>query len=132
MNAFEFSVWTYNESIMHLGDIADRSRDAEHRASTLEHIARLEAEKRHLIDGWNAGHYFSAIDKNGELLHVYGTLEDAIENAETRSQIAAIEEIGGNWDTYRKCGFCYEWTPETELDEDDICTYCLQAIKSHR
>ena len=60
----------------------------------------------------------------------HDTLENAIEFAETHN-ITTISEIGGNWDEWEKCWFCGEWFPVSDLNTNNECFQCEQAIKSH-
>lgn len=60
----------------------------------------------------------------------HNTLEEAITFADAH-EITIICEMGGNWDEFEKCEFCGEWFTSEELNEEKLCFYCEQAIKSH-
>ena len=76
--------------------------------------------------------YFTTYEDNDQIIALHETFEDALEYIEKTSAAPnRIEEIGGSWDVFKKCNFCGEWTPTTELNDEHICTYCEQAIKSH-
>lgn len=60
----------------------------------------------------------------------HDTLEEAIERANEYG-LDEIEENGGNWETWRRCWFCGEFFPESDLNEEGECLFCEQAIKSH-
>lgn len=59
----------------------------------------------------------------------HDTLESAIDWAESHD-IEVIQEVGGSWDQYKKCWFCGEWFPTSEL-KDDTCSRCEMAIWAH-
>ena len=60
----------------------------------------------------------------------FDRFEDAEEWANAHG-IESIEEIGGNWDVYKKCWFCEEWFPASELNEKGNCARCVRAITYH-
>lgn len=61
----------------------------------------------------------------------HATLEEAIEFAEANG-IDLICEIGGAYDEYEKCGFCDEWMPSQDLDENGWCEHCNWYTKHGR
>lgn len=63
-------------------------------------------------------------------LTAHDTLESAIEFAEAHN-ITTIYEIGGNHEEFEKCSFCGEWFPLSDLNINNECFQCEQAIKSH-
>lgn len=71
-------------------------------------------------------YYETTHNDGGEfpLTVAHETLEEAIEYAETHG-IDTINEIGGAWDDWQKCGFCGEWFPSQDLDEDGWCEHCI-------
>lgn len=59
----------------------------------------------------------------------FDTIEEAIEFAD-KNDLCIIEEIGGSYDTFKKCGFCGEWVDEHELRKSWACERCRLAIGS--
>lgn len=49
MTEKQFKLWQINQTILHLGDIAERCKDEEYKRATLNEISRLEDEKQRLI-----------------------------------------------------------------------------------
>lgn len=37
---------------------------------------------------------------------------------------------GDDWDDYKKCWFCGEWKPTSEMNKDDLCEHCEMYLKS--
>ena len=56
-------------------------------------------------------------------------LESAVECA---NEIGAedIAEIGGSWDEFKKCWFCEEWVPVTEMNKNNLCDHCENYLIS--
>lgn len=76
--------------------------------------------------------YFATYEDDDEIVALHETFDDALEYIEeTSAAVERIEEIGGSWDVFKRCDFCGEWTPTTELNDEHVCTYCEQAINSH-
>ena len=59
----------------------------------------------------------------------FDTLEEAIEFAE-KNDLSVIQEIGGSFTEYKKCGWCGDWVDSYELRNSWACDYCRQAIES--
>lgn len=52
IDEIRFRIWTINETVLHLGDICERSTDEESNRQRREHIEQLEAEKKQLFAQW--------------------------------------------------------------------------------
>lgn len=57
------------------------------------------------------------------IIHAHDTIEEAISFAEENG-IELIHEMGGAFDTFAKCGFCGEWLPIQDLNENGWCDHC--------
>ena len=70
-------------------------------------------------------HYYETTHESGNLTITakHATLEEAIEFAEANS-IEEIHEIGGSFDDFAKCGFCGDWLPIQDLDDNGWCAHC--------
>lgn len=69
--------------------------------------------------------YFTTYEDNDQIIALHETFEDALEYIEKTSAAPnRIEEIGGSWDVFKKCNFCGEWTPTTELNDNGFCDHC--------
>lgn len=72
---------------------------------------------------------------NQYLLYTYGedaifdTFEEAVEFAD-KNNLSVIQELGGSYTTYKKCGWCGEWVDSYELRNSWACDYCRMAIES--
>lgn len=78
-------------------------------------------------------HYFETVHHDpGEdfsTVTSHATLDEAIEYA-NQHRTPYIYEIGGSWLELRKCDFCKEWIPVSEMTQD-LCNDCLRAIEEH-
>lgn len=69
------------------------------------------------------------------ILYTYGgstefaTLEEAIEFA-NKNDMSIIQEWGGSYTEYRKCGWCDEWVDSRELRNSWACERCRLGIAS--
>ena len=59
----------------------------------------------------------------------FETLEEAIEFA-NENDLSVIQEIGGSFTEYKKCGWCEEWVDSYELRKSWACDRCREAIGS--
>ena len=59
----------------------------------------------------------------------FDDLESAIEYAAANGA-DLICEIGGSWEEFRKCWFCEEWVPTSELNKNDLCEHCESYLIS--
>ena len=70
------------------------------------------------------------IDIKGRcIVTAHYTMEDAIKYADENGA-DLICEIGGSWDEFRKCWFCEEWVPTSELNKNDLCDHCENYLIS--
>lgn len=77
--------------------------------------------------------YFETTHNDGGAFPVvtaHKTFDEATAFAEAHG-IAIVYEIGGAWDEFSKCEFCGEWFTLPELNRENLCPYCVQAIESH-
>lgn len=59
----------------------------------------------------------------------FDTLEEAIEFANAHN-MSTIQEIGGSYTTFKRCGWCDEWVDEYELRNSWACNRCRLGIES--
>ena len=82
-------------------------------------------------------HYYELIaehpDKNEHLPQsitvVFEDFDEAVVYAEEHN-IEYITEIGGSWDEVKKCWWCEEWTPSSDMNTNDLCYTCESYLKS--
>lgn len=60
---------------------------------------------------------------------IFDTLEDAIEFA-NKNDMSIIQEIGGGWTEFKRCGWCDEWVDSNELRHSWACDQCRLGIAS--
>lgn len=60
---------------------------------------------------------------------IFDTLEEAIEFAD-KNDMSTIQEIGGSYTTFKRCGWCDEWIDENELKNSWACNRCRMGIES--
>ena len=69
--------------------------------------------------------YFATYEDDGNVIALHLTFDDALDYIqETSAQVERVEEIGGTWDTFKKCKFCGEWIATNELNESGWCDHC--------
>jgi len=59
----------------------------------------------------------------------FDTLEETIVYCEQHN-IKTISEVGGNYTDFERCEFCGEWVDCCDLDDNNYCSECQQALKS--
>lgn len=59
----------------------------------------------------------------------FDTLEEAIEFA-NKNNMNVIQEIGGSYTEFKKCGWCDEWVDSYELRHSWACNRCRMGIES--
>ena len=63
-------------------------------------------------------------------VRAFHSLEEAINFADKHGS-ELICEIGGSWMEYGKCWFCGEWFGVSELNSENECSRCEDAIRDH-
>ena len=71
--------------------------------------------------------YFE-IGLKGEII-AFEDFDEAVAFA-NENDVDLISEIGGSWDDFRKCWFCGEWVPESDLNKNDLCYHCESYLIS--
>ena len=72
------------------------------------------------------------IDYKGSCIVTEHETFEAAEQYANTHDCETIEEIGGSWDTYKKCWSCGEWFPEYELNRyNGTCERCEISARDH-
>lgn len=76
--------------------------------------------------------YYEIYSSDGEKCSVmaFDTLDEAIAHAE-ESGAKTIQRIGGDFAEFEKCEFCGEWYDVSELNIENYCERCREAIRAH-
>ena len=76
--------------------------------------------------------YYETYESDGEKCSVcaFDTLEEAIAHAEAGGH-KTISRIGGDFAEFEKCEFCGEWYDVNELNIENYCERCREAIRAH-
>lgn len=59
----------------------------------------------------------------------FDTLEEAIDFAD-KNNMSIIQEVGGSYTEYKKCGWCDGWVNSYELRNSWACNRCRLGIAS--